>query len=53
MTEQSFLYQKTLKEARDRDPEIDLLLDTTREDTEWLRVARRGADPQTPHDPKT
>ena len=40
MNEQASLYQKTLKDARERDPEVDLVLDTTAEDTNWLRVAR-------------
>ncbi len=40
MTEQSEMYQKTLKAARERDPEVDLVLDTTAENVDWLRVAR-------------
>ncbi len=53
MTEQQKKYQETLKAARERDPQVDLVLDTTPEDVNWLRAARRGADPQRPHDPKT
>ena len=41
MTEQEERYRKTLKAAREQDPEVDLVLDTTREDVDWLRVARR------------
>ncbi len=47
MTEQSEMYQKTLKAARERDPEVDLVLDTTAEDTDWLRVARRDGHAKT------
>ena len=53
MTEQASLYHQTLKAARDRDPEVDLVLDTTAEDTDWLKAARGGADLQRPRDPKT
>ena len=41
MTEQASLYQQTLKAAREQDPEVDLVLDTTADDTDWLKVARR------------
>ncbi len=40
MTEQSEKYQKTLKAARERDPEVDLVLDTTAEDVDWLKRRR-------------
>ncbi len=40
MTDQKKKYQKTLKAARERNPEVDLVLDTTAEDADWLRVAR-------------
>ena len=53
MTEQQKKYQETLKAARERDPEVDLVLDTTAEDTDWLKAARGGADLQRPRDPKT
>ena len=42
MTEQSEKYQKTLAAARELDPEVDLVLDTTAEDTDWLKAGRRG-----------
>ncbi len=51
MTEQQKKYQKTLKAARERDPEVDLVLDTTAEDTDWLRGKRRGGHAKT-SDPK-
>ncbi len=51
MSEQSERYQKTLKAARDRDPEVDLVLDTTAEDVNWLRGKRRGGHAKT-SDPK-
>ena len=47
MTEQSEKYQKTLKDAHDRDPEVDLVLDTTAEDTDWIRVTRRSGHAKT------
>ena len=47
MTEQQKKYQETLKAARERDPEVDLVLDTTAEDTDWLRGKRRGGDAKT------
>ncbi len=51
MTEHQKRYQKTLKAARERDPEVDLVLDPTAEDVGWLRVARRGGHAKT-SDPK-
>lgn len=42
MSEQSEKYQKTLAAARERDPEVDLVPDTTAEDTDWIRARRRG-----------
>ena len=51
MTEQQKKYQETLKAARERDPEVDLVLDTTAEDTNWLRHARGGGHAKT-SDPK-
>ena len=51
MTEQSEKYQKTLKAARERDPEVDLVLDTTAEDVDWLRAARGDGHAKT-SDPK-
>ena len=51
MTEQQKKYQETLKAARERDPEVDLVLDTTAEDVDWLRVTRRGGHAKT-SDPK-
>ena len=42
MTTQQQMYQATLAAARKRDPAVDLVLDTTREDTNWLRGKRRG-----------
>ena len=47
MTEQSEKYQKTLKAARDRDPEVDLVLDTTVEDTDWISGTRGGGHAKT------
>ncbi len=47
MTEQKENYQKTLKAARDRDPEVDLVLDTTAEDTDWISGKRRGGHVKT------
>ncbi len=47
MTEQQKRYQDTLKDARERDPEVDLVLDTTAEDTNWLRVARKDGPAET------
>ena len=41
MTEQQKRYQYTLRDARKLDPEVDLVLDCTGEDTDWLRVAKR------------
>ena len=41
MTEQQKRYQKTLRAARKEDPEVDLVLDCTAEDTDWLKAARR------------
>ena len=41
MTEQERRYQATLKAARERDPEVDLVLDTTAEDTDWLKAGRK------------
>ena len=40
MTEQSEKYQKTLQDAREMDRKVNLVLDTTAEDVDWLRVAR-------------
>lgn len=51
MTEQKKKYQETLKAARERDPEVDLVLDTTAEDVDWLRGKRRGGHGKT-SDPK-
>ena len=51
MTEHQKRYQETLKAARERDLEVDLVLDTTAEDTNWLRGKRRGGDAKT-SDPK-
>ena len=51
MTEQKKKYQETLKAARERDPEVDLVLDTTAEDVDWLRVTRGGGHAKT-SDPK-
>ncbi len=42
MTEQSEKISENLKAARDRDPEVDLVLDTTSEDMDWIRGKRRG-----------
>ncbi len=47
MTEQSEKYQKTLKAACDRDSEVDLVLDTTAEDTDWIRGKRGGGHAKT------
>jgi hypothetical protein len=47
MTEQQKRYQQTLEDARKRDPEVDLVLDCTDEDTNWLRVARKDGPAKT------
>ena len=47
MTEQAFLYQETLKAARELDPAVDLVLDATAEDVDWLRGKRRGGHAKT------
>ncbi len=51
MTEQQKKYQETLKAALKRDPEVDLVLDCTAEDVDWLRGKRRGGHAK-PSDPK-
>ena len=51
MTEHHKRYQETLKAARERDPEVDLVLDTTAEDVNWIRGKRRGGHVKT-SDPK-
>ena len=52
MTEHQRMYQETLKAARDRDPEVDLVLDTTAEDVNWLKAGRRSGHAKT-SDPKS
>ncbi len=47
MTEQKKKYQETLKAARERDSEVYLVLDTTAEDADWLRVVRGGGHAKT------
>ena len=42
MTEHQRTYQETLKAARKENPEVDLVLDCTAEDVDWLRGKRRG-----------
>ena len=42
MTEHQRMYQETLKAARKENPEVDLVLDCTAEDVDWLRGKRRG-----------
>jgi hypothetical protein len=51
MSEQQKKYQETLKAARKENPEVDLVLDTTAEDVDWLRGKRRGGHAKT-SDPK-
>ena len=45
MTEHQRMYQETLKAARKENPEVDLVLDCTAEDVDWLRVARGDGGP--------
>ena len=46
-TEQERRYLQTLQDAREQDPEVDLVLDCTAEDTNWLRVARKDGPAKT------
>ncbi len=41
MTEQEERYRKTLQDAREMDRKVDLVLDTTAEDVDWLKGGRR------------
>ncbi len=51
MTEQQKKYQDTLRDARKLDPEVDLVLDCTAEDVDWLR-GKRGDGHAKTSDPK-
>jgi hypothetical protein len=36
------LYDKHLREVRRLDPDVEVILDVTEEDTDWLRHAPKG-----------